>query len=151
MILGKGYAKIGLYDNDETLHDFSEDPPNPYTLDNSIQTALVQMQQPYVIDGARIELDNGKYREIIRGKRVSIQIPVRVVEDVTDSDWETFLYQLYDWPGTGIIKVTPYVDKPTLAYWVLFEHGRRANRDLFDIRETDTLEFTGYEIIDSIS
>lgn len=152
MILGTGHAIITLCDEDETIHNFSGNPPNPYELSGVEQAGISQMQDPEDLDTEGIEImNNGARKKIVAGVNVRIQIPIQVVDDITPALWGTFVNTLRGWQAK--IKVTPWHDEPTYAYWVLLENGRSLNRPQMarNLLKVTTLEFTGAVRINSIS
>jgi hypothetical protein len=152
MILGTGYAIIALYDEDETLHDFGGNPPNPYSLSGVEQAGLAQIQDPEDLDTDGIEImDNGDRKKISLGVNARIQIPIQVVDNITPTAWGTFVNSLRGWQEK--IKVTPWHDEPTYAYWVLLADGRSLERPQIarNLMKITTLQFVGAKRISSIS
>ncbi len=145
MVYGTGYAKIQLCNS-------SEVEQYAYELGGTEQAGLAQIQDLEDLDTEGIEImDNGGRKKIVAGYNVRIQIPVRVVDDITAEGWATFFNQLRGW--TEKIKVTPWQDEPTYAYWVLLVGGRSPERPngTRNLIKTTVLEFMGDERIDSIS
>lgn len=115
MVYGTGYAKIQLCNNAE-IEQYS------YELSGKEQAGLAQIQDPEDLDTEGIEImDNGDRKKIIAGHNVRIQLPVRVIDNITVAEWATFFNYLRGW--TEKIKITPWQDEPTYAYWVLLAGG----------------------------
>ena len=145
MVYGTGYAKIQLCNNAE-IEQYS------YELSGKEQAGLAQIQDPEDLDTEGIEImDNGDRKKIIAGHNVRIQLPVRVIDNITVAEWATFFNYLRSW--TEKIKITPWQDEPTYAYWVLLAGGRSPERPdgTRNLVKITILEFIGEERIASIS
>ena len=145
MVYGTGYAKIQLCNNAE-IEQYS------YELSGKEQAGLAQIQDPEDLDTEGIEImDNGDRKKIIAGHNVRIQLPVRVIDNITVAEWATFFNYLRGW--TEKIKITPWQDEPTYAYWVLLAGGRSPERPdgTRNLVKITILEFIGEERIASIS
>lgn len=145
MVYGIGYAKIQLC-NDAEVEQYA------YNLGGTEQAGLAQIQDPEDLDTEGIEImDNGDRKKIVAGVNVRIQLPVRVVDGITAGAWATFFNQLRGW--TQKIKVTPWQDQPSYAYWVLLAGGRSPERPdgTRNLVKITTLEFVGDERISSIT
>ena len=145
MVYGTGYAKIQLCNNAE-IEQYS------YELSGKEQAGLAQIQDPEDLDTEGIEImDNGDRKKIIAGHNVRIQLPVRVIDNITVAEWATFFNYLRGW--TEKIKITPWQDEPAYAYWVLLAGGRSPERPdgTRNLVKITILEFIGEERIASIS
>jgi len=145
MVYGIGYTKIQLCNNAE-VEQYA------YELTGKEQAGLAQIQDPRDYDTEGIEImDRGNRKMIIAGHNVRIQLPVRVIDNITVAGWATFFNYLRGW--TEKIKITPWQDQPGYTYWVLLAGGRSPERPdgTRNLVKITTLEFVGEERIDSIS